>query len=86
MEPLSTSLGALDDRDWAILSNRWARGSDWNVRKVGRRFWEIATIPDNAGFPLFKRKRDACEALDRLILMESHHRAWKREPALRGGE
>jgi hypothetical protein len=73
-EPISTSLGRLSEHDWQILSNRWARGVDWYVEKIGR-YWAPAEVFGR--FPLFKTKRAAEEAATKLFLAESHHRAWR---------
>lgn len=75
-EPLSTSLGALSDSEWNILRNRWSRGIDWNVEKIGRK-WNIHF----GGFPLFKTKKAAYEAGANLICAESKHRYWKEHNA-----
>jgi hypothetical protein len=75
-----TSLSRLDDHDWSILSNRWARGAAWCVFKCGSR-WRVAD--DFGRFPLFKTKTAACEAVDTLICWESRHRAQRRLQAER---
>jgi hypothetical protein len=80
LEPIETSLSKLSEHDWSILSNRWARGIDWNIEKLGKK-WHI--LGDTGGFPLFKTKSAAYDALTNLILAESHHRAWLRN--LEGG-
>lgn len=77
--PYRTSLGALNDHDWNVLSNRWSRGIDWIVQKVGKRHWELIGFPTvNAGFPLFTTKTAAYDAGSKLILAESHYRSAKR--------
>jgi hypothetical protein len=70
-----TSLSRLSDSQWAQLSNFWSRGSDWTVSKVGRK-WLLSERFGN--FPLFKTKKEACEAASRLILAESRWRGKKR--------
>jgi len=74
--PDETSLSKLDDHDWTILSNRWMRGIDWNVSKIGRKW----TLPSEhfAAFPLFKTKRAAGEVMDTLVLTESKIRSRRR--------
>jgi hypothetical protein len=67
-----TSLSTLSSDDWQILRGRWARGIDWVVSKVGRR-WALSESFGN--FPLFKTKSAAYEAASNLILAESAHRA-----------
>ena len=74
-EPIQTSLGRLSDTEWTMLSNRWARGVDWYVQKIGSQ-WAPADVFGK--FPLFKTKRAAEEAASKLFLAESLHRAWKR--------
>lgn len=71
-----TSLARLDDHEWQILSNTWARGVDWYVRKIGRRGWTPIDIFGT--FPLFKTKREAEQAATTLLLWESRNRALKR--------
>lgn len=71
-----TSLSALSEHDWHILSNRWSRGADWCVSKLGSR-WMIGETFGKS-WPLFKTKRAAFDALSGLILAESAHRAMKR--------
>lgn len=74
-----TSLSALSDHDWQVLSNRWARGIEWMVQKVGTRHWIISeVVPQFKAFGLFKTKREAFEAVTNLILAESHWRAAQR--------
>ncbi len=67
-----TSLSKLSDSEWHQISNRWARGIDWNVQKFGRK-WAIMGEHFQA-FPFFRTKRAAGDALDKLILAESHYR------------
>lgn len=77
--PHRTSLSDMSEHDWNILSARWARGIDWMVHKLGARHWEIVGFPThNAGFPLFKTKREAHQKATDLLLAESHYRAAKR--------
>lgn len=71
-----TSLSKLSEHDWQVLSNRWARGVDWYVRKVGKRHW--TPIEALGRFPLFTTKKAAELAATNLILAESHWRAAKR--------
>lgn len=73
-EPLTTSLSNLDSHSWAIISNTWAKGIDWIVGKVGRK-WEIYGRLGQ-GFPLFTTKRAAYDAATALVIAESHHRSW----------
>ena len=69
-----TSLSKLDEHDWNVLKNRWCRGIDWCVRKIGRQ-WMI-TLDHFDGFGLFKTKRAAMEAVDKLILAEA---GWRKK-------
>ena len=71
-EPMSTSLGTLNSHDWAVLSSRWARGVDWMVTKIGKKWY----VPDILGGISFRTKREAGEFCSNLILMEARHRAW----------
>jgi len=66
-----TSLSKLDNHDWQILSHRWARGIDWCVEKIGRK-WAVQACFGN--FPLFKTKTAAYNTVSALILAESRHR------------
>ena len=70
-----TSLARLSEHDWQILSNTWARGVDWYVQKIGRKW---APIEIFGAFPLFKTKREAEAAATTLLLWESRNRALKR--------
>jgi hypothetical protein len=74
-----TSLSRLSNHDWRILDSRWARGIDWIVYKVGKKW---ALIDDFGRFPLFTTKKAAYEAGTKLILAESRWRAaqqWEQE-------
>ena len=76
----STSLSSLADHDWSVVSNRWNRGCDWNIDKVGRK-WQILGDIGKA-FPLFTTKTAAYDAGSHLVIAESHWRAreqWERE-------
>lgn len=66
-----TSLSGLSNHDWQILHNRWARGIDWVVSKVGGG-WMLSESFGN--FPLFKTKKAAYEAGTNLILAEARYR------------
>ena len=71
-ETETTSLSSLSDGEWSQLSNQWARGIDWCVSKVGRR-WNVSEAFGN--FPLFKTKSAAYKAVTTLVLWESRCRA-----------
>ena len=77
-EPISSSLGALSDHDWAVLNSGWARGSDWNLEKVGRKWVIRGRVGE--GFPLFTTKREAWDTGTNLVCREALHRAWRRMP------
>ena len=77
-EPIKTSLSHMDNHDWNVISNTWASGIDWCVGKLGRKW--VITLPIG-NFPLFKTKTAAYDAATKLILLESRHRAWKRDKA-----
>ena len=73
-----TSLSTLSEDDWHSLKNRFERGIDWVIRKMGRG-WMIAPIASQfRGFPLFRTKRAAGETVEALILAESHWRDYQR--------
>jgi hypothetical protein len=74
--PESTSLGRLDDGEWSQVSNRWARGIDWCVTKLGRH-WVIGET-FGTGWPLFRTKASAYEAVTALVLTESKIRTRRR--------
>jgi hypothetical protein len=80
-EPMVTSLGSLSENDWQIISNNWARGIDWVVCKVGRKWMIMGQL--GAGFPNFKTKTAAHDAATNLVLAESLHRHWVYEQAER---
>ena len=67
-----TSLSKLDDHEWNIIRNRWARGIDWCVGKVGRK-WQVIDC-FGRGWPLFKTKTAAHDAVSNLVVAESHWR------------
>jgi hypothetical protein len=69
-----TSLSSLSEHDWQILRNRWARGINWFVCKLGRK-WTLTS--DFGSFPLFTTKTAAYEAGTALILAESAYRQQK---------
>lgn len=71
-----TSLSKLTDGEWSQVSCRWARGIDWCVEKIGKKWGVSPGI--SKGFPLFKTKKAAYEAAETLVLWESRCRAQKR--------
>jgi hypothetical protein len=50
-----------------MAQNFWERGSDWCVRKVGKK-WALLDCFGN--FPLFKTKKEAYEMATNFILLE----------------
>ena len=75
-----TSLSGLDDGEWSQVSNRWSRGIDWNIHKMGKR-WEVGGRLGQ-GAPLFKTKKEAYAYGSNLILAEScwrGHQRWEQE-------
>ncbi len=77
-DEMETSLSKLTDGEWSQVSCLWGRGIDWVVKKVGKK-WVITDFMElSKGFPLFKTKKAACEAVTNLILRESRCRAEKR--------
>jgi len=70
----------LTDSEWSQLSNRWARGIDWCVRRLGTR-WTVgdtfAALVDPAarGWPLWNTKVACYDALTALVLAEARRRA-----------
>jgi len=78
-----TSLSHLNEHEWNVLRHTWARGIDWYVGKVAKR-WMI-TLPAFKGFPHYKTKKAAGEAASNLILAEARwrrHEEWERENAM----
>lgn len=76
-----TSLSKLSDHDWNVLRHRAARGIDWTVEKIGRK-WAVQSCFGN--FPMYRTKREAGEVAGNLILAESRWRAheqWERDHA-----
>ncbi len=74
-----TSLSKLSEHEWRILQSTWARGEDYWIYKVGKKW---ALIDAFGGFPLFKTKTAAHDAGTKLILAESRHRRklqWEEE-------
>lgn len=71
-----TSLSKLDAHEWAILRNQWAKGSDWNIAKLGR-LWRIMGEHFET-WPPYKTKRAASEAHDVIICAEARWRAYQR--------
>jgi hypothetical protein len=74
-DEMETSLSQLTESEWNEARNRWARGIDGCVEKVGKK-WSVSPAI-SSGFPLFKTKREAGEAADRLVLLESKCRLHK---------
>lgn len=74
----TTSLSKLDERDWNVLRNTWARGGYPWVRRLGRKW--IIDHPDHLfdGFGLLKTRKAASEAVDNLICWEARCRAARR--------
>jgi hypothetical protein len=62
-EPLPDGWRERMTDDERALVNRWARGCDWCVSKVGRRHWD-SSVP---GAPLFKTRKAAYEFLSRFV-------------------
>lgn len=71
MEIVETSLSRLSDHDWHVLSNTWASGVDYYVRKVGRNWVPMDIF---GAFPLFKTKREAEQAATTLFMAEASNR------------
>jgi len=66
----------MTDHEWQIALNRWARGIDWCVTRIGRNKWEVGGT-FGKGWPLFRTKKAAGEAIDRFILLHSDLRRRK---------
>ena len=67
-----TSLSKLSSHDWMICQNRWTRGIDWVVEKVGKKWTPLECF--GKGWPLYKTKTEAYDRVTDLILMEARHR------------
>lgn len=70
-----TSLSTLSEHDWSVLRNTVARGVDYFVGKLGRR-WQII-LPAFSTFPLYRTKTAAYEACSNLVIAESRWRAYQ---------
>jgi hypothetical protein len=70
--PDTTSLSSLTDSEWHQLKSQWARGIDWCVRKLGKK-WTASEAFGN--FPLYRTKREAYDAVTTLVRWESRSRA-----------
>lgn len=77
--PTKTSLSELPEAEWRDISNRFNRGWDWIVEKIGRRWQIMGRI--GRGFGLFDTKTAAYNAASTLYLAEASYRAWMRESA-----
>lgn len=62
----------MDETTYRNLSNRWSRGIDWCVTKVGRK-WEI--LSHELNYPeTFKTKREAYERVTMIVLTQARLR------------
>ncbi len=69
---METSFSKLSTSEWMQLSNRWGRGIDWVVKKVGRKWTPLECFGKK--WPLYKTKTEAYDTVTNLILEEARIR------------